>query len=184
MNIWRDEEQYKLLYKKVPSYGKTGSGSYNRLKKIIEDRNIGSVWDFGCGINCSLINELKKIYPKKTITGYDPAAEIETSILKNVISMDSVDMIVSTDCLEHLWEDEIDVCFEIFNKKFPRYIYLVISTRLAKTILPNGTNAHKTVKSADWWRNKLNTNFKNFKVSQFEVDKQKEHVIIFLEKYE
>jgi hypothetical protein len=182
MNTWRDEEQYRLLYKKVPLYGKTGSSSVNKLKNIIENKHIDSVWDFGCGINCSLINELKKIYPRKTITGYDPAAEVETSMLKNVISMDPVDMIVSTDCLEHLWEDEIDKCFEIFNKKFPRYIYLVISTRLAKTILPNGTNAHKTVKSADWWRDKLNTNFQNFKISQLDVDKQKEQVTILLEK--
>ena len=37
----------------------------------------------------------------------------------------------------------------------PKYMIHIISTRPAKKVLPDGTNAHKTIKNKNWWKEKI-----------------------------
>jgi hypothetical protein len=63
--------------------------------------------------------------------------------------------VVSTDVLEHIPEEDVDWvlkdCFS-FAKKF---IYMNIASYPARKILPNGWNAHVTIESPDWWRQRI-----------------------------
>lgn len=72
----------------------------------------------------------------------------------NSIPLDSADFLINTDVLEHIYEEDINkVLKDIFN--ISEICYFNISTRLASTILPNGENAHCTVREASWWLKKI-----------------------------
>jgi len=59
------------------------------------------------------------------------------------------------------------------HKLSKKATYLVISTRPASKILADGRNAHLIVKPADWWVEKINSVFVEFKqrtyIKPFEV---------------
>ena len=65
------------------------------------------------------------------------------------------DLVISTDVLEHIPEESIDkILKDIFNYS-DQWVFLTICTREAREILPNGMNAHATVKPEEWWNDKL-----------------------------
>jgi hypothetical protein len=78
--------------------------------------------------------------------------------------------------LEHVPENELPTCWEIFKLLKPKTMFLVICTRKAGQILPNGTNAHKTVKPVDWWKDVLVRVFDSYTLGGVEISKTNEHV--------
>ena len=48
-----------------------------------------------------------------------------------------------------------DVLKDIFSYA-TKFVFLTISTKPAHKDLPNGENAHCTIKNEGWWREKLN----------------------------
>lgn len=63
------------------------------------------------------------------------------------------DTFFSCDVFEHLPTLDIFQAVVQFRKHIPvQRAFIVLSTRAANKCLPNGMNAHLTVKSADWWR--------------------------------
>lgn len=161
--VWQDEEQYRQLYESEKEYGAGSLGNLNEVVDVINKYHVKSMLDFGCGQNCHLINALKKSCDI-TIYGYDFAIVNETEYVSNRIIPEKVDLIVSTDCLEHVPTKELPLCWQIFNNLSPKVMFHVISTRLARQILPDGTNAHKTVESVDWWFQTMLNNFPKYKV--------------------
>lgn len=68
---------------------------------------------------------------------------------------ETFDLVVCTDVLEHCPEEDLDwILGELFG--FARHaVYLCIACYPAKKSLPNGENAHVTVRPPDWWRARL-----------------------------
>ena len=62
---------------------------------------------------------------------------------------------ISTDVLEHIPEKVIPKTLNQIFERADKFVYLAICTRLAHAILPNGENAHCTVKEPDWWENHI-----------------------------
>jgi hypothetical protein len=180
--VWQDEEQYRQLYELKREYGTGGQGKLNEVLEIIDKYSIKSMLDFGCGQNCHLINALRKSCDI-TIYGYDFAIVNETEYVSNRIIPDKVDLIVSTDCLEHVPTKELPLCWQIFNNLSPKVMFHVVCTRLAGQILPDGTNAHKTVESADWWFKVMSNNFPKYKVHNKSTEKhiKNQHAYFLLE---
>lgn len=163
---WTETDLYKKLYQAKPNYDKVINAHISTVSGLIREFNISSVLDFGCGRHHVLIKQLSKKYPKVKFLGYDPAIEIKTQISTNEFDDSPVDMVVSTDCFEHVPENELNQCFDLISSKNPKVLFFVISTRLASTILPDGSNAHKTVKNGNWWQNKLQSGFLSFEIVQ------------------
>ena len=65
------------------------------------------------------------------------------------------DCIISTDVLEHIPEEEIPGVLYYMFLHATKFIFLGIANTPAKAILPNGENAHCTVKPHKWWENKI-----------------------------
>jgi 2-polyprenyl-3-methyl-5-hydroxy-6-metoxy-1,4-benzoquinol methylase len=65
------------------------------------------------------------------------------------------DLVVCTDVLEHVEEDKIDSVLDHIFRLSAKSTYLVISTKPAKTILPDGRNAHLIIRPLDWWMKKI-----------------------------
>jgi hypothetical protein len=67
------------------------------------------------------------------------------------------DGLVSTDVLEHIPEEDIPwvlaECFAFAR----RFVYMNIASYPAKRILPNGWNAHVTIRPPQWWREQIET---------------------------
>lgn len=122
---------------KIPTY----------LKKFIKKYQPKSILDFGCGKG-NLVKTLSEDYPNINVQGYDPANESFNNL------PEQVDMIVSTDVLEHIEPEFIDDTIKLLAKTSKLHYHL-ISCAPAKLILPDGRNAHLIQESPDWWKHKF-----------------------------
>ena len=144
---YKDLHLYKELHQKR-SYGDTGSGYANDINAFISETKSSDVLDFGSGAG-SLKKSLAKL--GVFIDEFDPCVSG-----KNIIPKTQYDLIVTTDVLEHIYEDELANLFDEILSLTPKFMYHGISTRPATIMLPDGSNAHKTIQSANWWYNKIN----------------------------
>lgn len=148
-------KQYKLLYKRKKNYGKTSIKLYDMLKKIINDLNISSVLDYGCG-KSKLLDLIKK-NKKIKIYRYDPAIKKYSKLTKN-----KVNLVICTDVLQHVPLYDLDrVLKEIKSKGI--YILFYIKCTNHKTKLPNKTYANCTVYDKKWWLEKLSNYYDDIK---------------------
>ena len=148
-------KQYELLYKIKKNYGKTSIKLYDMLEKIINDLNISSVLDYGCG-KSKLLDLIKK-NKKIKIYRYDPAIKKYSKLTKN-----KTDLVICTDVLQHVPLYDLDrVLKEIKSKGI--YILFYIKCTNHKTKLPNGTYANCTVYDKKWWLEKLSNYYDDIK---------------------
>jgi hypothetical protein len=78
--------------------------------------------------------------------GYEPNAGYPTG---------TFDAVICTDVLEHIPEQDLDwVISDLFG--FARsLVYAGVATYAAGKLLPDGSNAHVTLKPAEWWLDKF-----------------------------
>lgn len=80
------------------------------------------------------------------ITGYDPGVEkFATPPLGTFGGVYSIDV------LEHCLENDLSWIIEEIFSYAEKFVFLTVSTVPAKKNLPNGENAHVTIKSQEWW---------------------------------
>lgn len=129
------------------------------LKQLIEHTNAKTVFDYGCGKGQQYqdmpiadsdgkiaANSIKEYWGVDKITLYDPAVESHNTLPKG-----KFDAVLSTDVLEHITVEDIPwVVAEQFSyaKKF---VFANIACYPALATLPDGSNAHTTIRSPEWW---------------------------------
>ncbi len=91
------------------------------------------------------------------VTNFEPA-------LDNPIPKCPFDALCALDVLEHVPEKELRPVMQ-WLRLWSGHIWLKISTRLAAAILPNGENAHATVRPAGWWVQKLTSFMPDYNVT-------------------
>lgn len=154
---------YQDIHKNTP-FGKRGKFPKN-LDKFIRETNPTSILDFGCGKG-KLVEAIKATYPEIEVLGYDPANpdyDIDLTDIK-------VDMIISSDVLEHIEPEYIIDTLQDLRSKSKFYFHLIACSP-AKLILPDGRNAHLIVENGEWWRTKfldLGYTISNEKFLEFE----------------
>lgn len=78
--------------------------------------------------------------------GYAPLAEYPTGVF---------DAVICTDVLEHIPEQDLDwVIGDLFGFA-QSFVYAGVANYPAGKLLPDGSNAHVTLKPAEWWRDKF-----------------------------
>ena len=122
------------------------------INKLRKEYNLVTMLDYGCGkaqFHDASWNAVK----------YDPAIpEFSTR------PTGRFDLVISTDVLEHIPEEHIEnTIADIFNYS-DRWVFVSVCCREAKEILPNGMNAHATVKHESWWKDKF-SKYKNYKLA-------------------
>jgi hypothetical protein len=142
------EELKKLHSKKTFGLGKTIP---KFLKKLLAETNIKSMLDFGCGKGMPFTERNSSDFK---VYNYDPVTspiELPTS----------VDLVYSSDVLEHIEPIELDnVLTQLFTIG-QKYQYHLIACHPAKKSLSDGRNAHLIIETPDWWRTKIqNDNWK------------------------
>lgn len=123
----------------------------NNLKQLIQNSNIKTCLDYGCGNAEPWKRGLKSELGLQKLFLYDPGTKEYRARLER-----TVDLVTVIDVLEHVPENCVDeVLFDISNYA-NKAIFLSISTKPASKKLVDGSNAHATVKPEEWWREKIN----------------------------
>lgn len=143
-------KEYQKILKKIHETSPFGKRAKypKHLTGFISSINPKSIIDFGCGKG-RLVEKLKQEYPEISIRGYDPGNKNFSDPIN-----DQVDLIMSTDVLEHIEPIYLEETLEFLSTK-SRYVYHLIACCPAKLILPDGRNAHLIIEDRDWWRQKF-----------------------------
>lgn len=127
------------------------------IKEMIERTGAKTLLDYGSGKGRSyeqkdlriagrVVPSLQAYWGLDRIRCYDPGYEPYSEL-----PQEQFDAVISTDVLEHITEPDLPwVLDEMFG--FARcFVYANIACYPAKKNLPNGQNAHCTVRPPEWW---------------------------------
>lgn len=163
----RNLDQYRQLHQDKPEYGNSSPQLVDLITYIVKRsmpdlKNSDRVLDFGCGKSDAII----KIATKLNVEAvkYDPAIEKYSKIPTGTFKF-----VINTDVLEHIDEEEVPLILKDISE-FSKSVIFNISTRVAKTVLSNGENAHATVRDAKWWLHAISEYFPNSQIILNEND--------------
>ena len=132
-------------------YG-TSSVKYLRfLRPEIKLLRPESILDYGCG-QSRFLEGLKLGYAFEKVR-FDPAIPEFAEPPK-----EPSDLLVSIDVLEHIEEEDLDAVIADMRRVCTHAI-IIVDTRPANHRLPDGRNAHVTLRPAQWWQEKLSKSF-------------------------
>jgi hypothetical protein len=148
-------KQYEELHLINRGYGSSSISLFEEVSLLIEAYKPNSILDYGCGKGI-LIKKISKKYPRINCIMYDPCIkEISKLIVKKV------DLILNTDVLEHIPEDMIDNILKEMAS-LSNLVFFQLAHGPASAVLPNGENAHCTIKPPEWYHEKIKVHFPNF----------------------
>lgn len=141
-------EQYAQLHAAGRFQGKQARLHTSKIKQMIDDTNSSYVLDYGCGKgHCyegddAIHKEWGVGKPRLYDPYYAPYSKRPEIRFHGVIC---------TDVMEHVPEKDVDDVLKDIFSFAEKFVFLSISTKLAKKSLPDGRNAHLTVKPEEWW---------------------------------
>lgn len=139
-------EQYRILHE-TGVYGNTSGSLKDFIRPFVKALKPKSILDYGCGQ--SLLLDMLSPETNAELYKYDPAIEKHKTLVSQ-----KMDMVICTDVLEHIPEDDLDGALETIKTKSSNIIF-TICCREAIHNLPDGQNCHCTVKEKKWWALKL-----------------------------
>ena len=177
-------EQYRAMHK-AKQFSGIGAYKHRRaLRRLIRETNAKVLLDFGCGRGLqfashnaeALLSKLNVFCSSWTealgverIVGYDPASEAYS-----IVPTGKFDGVYAIDVLEHCNETDLPwIIEEIFSYAF-KFVFLTVAIVPAKKNLPNGENAHVTLKSQDWWLGLIDEVAKEHPGIRYEVELEEE----------
>lgn len=130
-----------------------------RIKNLIARTGARTVLDYGCGKGRQYAARVIKdksggqwpsvidYWDIDEVVCYDPCYEPY-----NKLPHGKFDGVISTDVLEHCPEDDVPwIIDEIFGYA-TRFVFANVACYPARKRLPNGENAHCTIKPVRWWQ--------------------------------
>jgi hypothetical protein len=141
-------KQYREMHEKGSFNGRSLKKHVPEIGRLIKETDSKTILDYGSGKGVCH-KDRTKVWGVE-ITQYDPAVK-GIDVLPNHM----FDAVICTDVLEHVPEDELDETLKNIFCRAEKLVYLSISTKPANKTLPNGLNAHVTVKPPEWWIEKV-----------------------------
>lgn len=139
--------RYAAQLQALHAKGKWGADGAKHAAAVTEfaDRiEAETILDYGCGEQA-----LAKALSPRRVMGYDPGIPGREGLPK------PVELVVCTDVLEHVEPERLDAVLDHIHRLAGNAAYLVIATRPARQLLPDGRNAHLIVQDGDWWLQKI-----------------------------
>ena len=147
-------DQYKIMHNGKYTKLLESSPTYRSreiLKPIIVQTGCKSLLDFGCAAGLHWTEyDLKGFFELDEFGLYDPAVEAYKTLPERTF-----DGVLCVDVMEHIPEDSVDYVIEQILSRATKLALFKIAVAPAMAILPDGQNAHVTVKSSEWWRNRI-----------------------------
>lgn len=124
----------------------------NDLKKLFIDLDISTVLDYGSGgadwFASGFDPESKQsafdFFNLKSVSRYEPA--------RNIDQRTKVDCVLSFDVLEHVFIFDMPAILRDMLKHCNKLLILNIACYPANALLPNGENAHITIRPPEYWK--------------------------------
>lgn len=136
-------QQYQAIHRNT-RYGVSGYKFVPHIQLCVLELRPSVVLDYGCG-QTDMTEAVKPFGVQ--LHRYDPAIPALATL-----PVSKADLVVNTDVLEHIPEDGIEPYLRHIASLTTHALFS-ISTTLAQEILPNGQNAHCSVKEpAEWLR--------------------------------
>lgn len=145
-------EHYRQIHK-TSAYGTTSVKNLRFLRPEIVLLRPQTILDYGCG-QSQLLDLLALGYPAM-LARYDPAIPAFSDRPREVF-----DLLINVDVLEHIEECDLDdVIAEM--RALCRNAIIIVDTRPASKLLPDGRNAHVTIRPHAWWKDRLSRHFRH-----------------------
>lgn len=139
--------------------GKTTSYYAKTIKNIIDKNKYQSLLEFGCGkgqyykkkfkIKNETIPPLNNYWNLK-INLFDPCVK-----KYHKFPNENIDISICIDVLEHIPEEDHDWILEKFLSITNFFSFIQVACYPAIALLPNGKNAHISIKDHNYWQDKL-----------------------------
>ena len=145
--------QYKEMHKDENLYaGSTINIHGTSIGQLIGETKTATILDYGCG---KAIQYLKENGHEQYYNGIMPSLYDPGVTKYSKLPDELFDGVICTDVLEHVEGEDLDsIIKEIFTKA-NKFVYFGICNVPADSYLPDGRNSHVTLKSFDWWVNKV-----------------------------
>jgi len=148
-------EHYRQLHAERP-YGRSSEFQLGFIQRHLHRLpGIETIADYGCG-QSRLVDWLATLHDACALR-YDPAIERFAKPLNG-----PVDLVICTDVMEHIPEPDVDLVLADIRRLSPA-AFFNISLRPANATLPDGSNAHCTVRPQSWWEDRLHPLFPNLR---------------------
>ena len=120
-----------------------------QIKKIVEHFNAKNCLDYGSG--GSDLNKTKLVNGEKFIdyVGLKKIKSFEPA--RNKKKKDKCDIVLCFDVLEHVFINDVPWVINDLFKYATKCIVINVACYNAAALLPNGENAHITVRPPSWW---------------------------------
>lgn len=158
------EEKYNIAYKEeeyqLPSIGG------HCVDWVMRKMKFKNVLDVGCGMGHAVLGFLKA---GKQARGIESCDYLLETFLKPMVQMDIIekgrmqqipvkteqfDLVMATDVLEHIPEEDIEQCLRELVRVSKKYIFATVST--VPAIRCSELKLHETVKPLHWWDEQWN----------------------------
>jgi hypothetical protein len=143
--------QYEKMHA-TSVYGATSVKNLRFLRPEILLLRPRSILDYGCG-QSPLLDTLRLGYPVELLR-YDPAIPAFARKPDR-----PADLLINVDVLEHIEERDLDAVIGEMAS-LCRNAIIIVDTKPASAILPDGRNAHVTIRPHAWWRQRLSRHFR------------------------
>lgn len=141
-------EGYTEFYQISPSFT-----AKHQIKEMLEKCEAKTLLDYGISSGTQYeVGKLHEYLGLDSYTGYDPAVEKYSQKPEG-----KFDAVLCYDVLEHVPEDSLDYVIQDVFSYPTKVVMFKMGLGTATAMLPNGENAHITIRSLDWWREKIKT---------------------------
>lgn len=137
-------DMYRQMHNEGAFKGDTWTAHRQALNEFLAFRTSGRILDFGCGPK----GGLDAYYGPMRVVSYDPyVAEYSEDPWNK-----DFDTFFSCDVFEHLQQDALlQLMRRLCKHTSLNFVFIALSTRPANKLLPNGLNAHLTIRTPQWW---------------------------------
>ena len=163
-------EQYRLLHQDPEAFpGRTTSARHMYEIGIMIKRNrVNNLLDYGCGkawqysvdhihIWWAAVRGWQgaQIVSGMPVRKYDPG--VPSFADEPDPTRDRFDGVLCIDVMEHLSEADVLPIMCDLVQMAQKMLFVTACTREAKRMLPDGRNAHVTIREENWWRDRFAT---------------------------
>ena len=127
--------------------------AYRRdIKPLFSNFSISSVLDYGCGGSDWTLNgfDVESNESALSYLGVNEVYRYEPA--RNIDERRSVDCLVSFDVLEHVFISDVANTIRDMLSYATKLAIINVACYPARALLPNGENAHVTVRPPLWWK--------------------------------
>lgn len=154
--------QNQALHDAPEGFGGSGHRHLHRVVEFARMLRAKSILDYGCGEGTLKWGKRTPSALRALMREYDPAVRGKEEL------PEPADLVVSTDVFEHVEPDCLDAVVAHIAQLSRKGCYLVIATRPANKLLPDGRNAHLIVQPPGWWAKVLFDGLAAFRSLRFE----------------